>query len=554
MKARNLAQIFLIFLVAVLYTRDMFNENLFYPDAGHLMLDGVFIADYLRDIFHNGFSNPMEYAIRYFGQYPALSIGYKPPLWPAIQAAFILLLGVEPWVMRLALLVLAFFAVIAMYRTIERGSGPLVAWATTSLTISIPYLVQWGWYAMTELPAVVFILSAGWPFARYIEDRRHRNLAFTVILLAAGVWCKQTAAVGALWMFIAVILTLGVKETFRRREIWAAMVAYILLIIPVIILTYEFGKKNLEQSVGKKGMSYIDFVAPQNNLFKYIDTIFTHQLSAIFATLAIAGIIVAIWRLYVGVNIGEKNNIILFLSLILATYIFFTLLNGSNPRYTIFWLPAFGFFAGYLLCQLRSYFAPRYTGIAVAVLLSFNVIQSFAMLPREVVGMPAAADFVMQNSKSNVVMIDSYINAHFIYAMRQKDPERKFWIIRSDKVLSIAPMNPTTTNVTTLIHSTKDIKNTLLKYGVRYLIVEKNELMGIPIHRTLRDYLASSEFRLLKEIPTSSNRDNLYNGGQAVQIFEFLEWEIPTSGNVTIQVPIVGKTFTTPLRELKTKE
>ncbi|MBF0445708.1 MAG: hypothetical protein HQL68_08960, partial [Magnetococcales bacterium] len=179
--------------------------------------------------------------------------------------------------------------------------------------------------------------------------------------------------------------------------------------------------------------------------------------------------------------------------------------------------------------------------------------QSFAKLPREVVGMPAAADYVLQNSESPVVMIDSYINAHFIYSMRQKDPERKFWIIRADKVLSLAPMNPTTTNVTTLAHSTKDIKNILLKYGVRYLIVEKNELMGIPIHGILRDYLTSSEFRLLKEIPTSSNRDNRYNGGQAVQIFEFLEWETPTSGNVTIAVPIVGKTFTTPLGELKTK-
>jgi hypothetical protein len=554
MKTRNYAQFFLILLVAALYTRDMFNENLFYPDAGHLMLDGVFIADYLRDMFHNGFSDPMEYAIRYFGQYPALSIGYKPPLWPAIQAAFILLFGVEPWVMRLALLVLAFFAVIAMYRTVERGSGPLVAWAAASLTISIPYLVQWGWYAMTELPAVVFILSAGWPFTRYIEDRRHRNLAYTVILLAAGVWCKQTAVVGALWMFIAVILTIGAKETFRRREIWAAMVAYVLLILPVIILTYEFGKKNLDQSVGKKEMSYIDFVAPQNNLFKYIDALFTHQLSTLFATLAIAGILVAMWRLYKGVEIGEKNNIILFFSLILATYIFFTLINGRNPRYTVFWLPAFGFFAGYLLCQLRSYFAPKYVGIAVTALLSFNIVQSFAMLPREVVGMPAAADFVLQNSKSKVVMIDSYINAHFIYAMRQKDPKRQFWVIRSDKVLSISDIRPVPSNVTAFAHSINDIKDILLKHGIRYLVVEKNDLMRIPIHGTLRKYLASDEFRLLKEIPTSSNRDRRYNGGQAVQIFEFLEWEAPTSGNITIQVPIVGKTFTIPFGELKTKK
>ncbi|MBF0380477.1 MAG: glycosyltransferase family 39 protein [Magnetococcales bacterium] len=551
MKPRHYGQLSLILLVTLLYTRDMFNENLFYPDAGHLMLDGVFIADYIRDLFSNGYSNPMEYAIRYFGQYPALSIGYKPPLWPAIQGLFILFFGVEPWVMRLALLLLAYFAAIAMYRTVERGSGPFVAWAATSLTMSIPYLVQWGWYAMTELPAVVFLLSAGWPFSRYIESRRISDVVYTVILLAAAVWCKQTAAVGAIWMLIAVILILGVKETFKRREIWAAIVAYSALILPVIILTYEFGKKNLAQSLGKKGASYVEFVAPQKNMFKHIDALLTHQLSAVFATVAIIGILLALWRLYRGVEEKEKNSIIIYLSLIIATYLFFTLIYGSNPRYSIFWLPAFGFFAGYLLSQLRSFFTPKYAGVAVGILLSFNVLQSFAMLPREVVGMPAAASYIVQNSKSPMVMIDSYINAHFIYAMRQKDPKRQFWVIRSDKVLSISDINPTANNVTTLANSIDDIKNILRKHGIRYIVVEKNELMGIPIHGTLRDYLATEEFRLLKEIPTSSNRDNRYNKGQAVQIFEFLNWQPPTSDNITIQVPIVGKTFTTPLREFK---
>ncbi|MBF0193100.1 MAG: glycosyltransferase family 39 protein [Magnetococcales bacterium] len=550
MKTRHYAQLFLILLVSVLYTRDMFNENLFYPDAGHLMLDGVFIADYLKHIFTNGFTDPMEYAIRYFGQYPALSIGYKPPLWPAIQAVFILILGVAPWVMRLALLILALFAVITLYRTIERCLGPFVAWAAASVTISIPYLVQWGWYAMTELPALIFILSAGWPFIRYLEERKNRHLAYLVILLAAGAWCKQTAAVGAIWIIIAAIFSLGFKETFKRREIWAAMVAYSVLILPVIMLTLEFGKKNLAQSVGKGKDNYIDFVAPQNNLFKYINILFEDQLSTIFITLAIAGILVAMWRLYKGVKLGEKHIIILFLSLIIATYIFFTLLYGNNPRYTMFWLPAFGFFAGYLLSQLRSNFSPKYAAIAVSALLSLNVMQSFAMLPREVVGMPLAAEFVIQNSKSPIVMVDSYINAHFIYSMRQKDPEQQFWIIRADKVLSLAPMNPTTNNVTTLAHSIKDIKNILFKYGVRYVVVEKNELMGIPIHSTLRDYLTSSDFRLMQEIATSSNRDNRYNKGQAVQIFEFLKWKKPKSSSISIQVPIVGKTFTTPIREL----
>ncbi|MBF0359303.1 MAG: glycosyltransferase family 39 protein [Magnetococcales bacterium] len=555
MRNRYYAQLSLVILISALYSRELFNENLFYPDASHLMLDGVFIADYVRELLTNGFTNPMDYAIRYFGQYPALSIGYKPPLWPAIQALFMLIFGVAPWVMRLALLVLAIFGAIALYRTIERGSGVFVAWVSTALALSIPYLVQWGWYAMTELSALIFVLSAGWPLSRYLEERRHRYLVYMVLLLAAGVWCKQTAAVGALWVVLAAVLSLGIKETFRRREVWAAMVAYFLLIAPVIWLTIEFGKKNLSQAVNKELQTSV-FVSSNNVFLKYIDRLFSDQLSALFVSAAIAGILLALWRLRQGVDPGLKRNIILFLSLIISTYIFFTILNGKNPRYTVFWLPGFGYFAGFLIGELRRHYNSLIAGAGFALLLATNVVQSFAMLPREVTGMVEAADYVVENAEFPVVMVDSYINAHFIYLMRQKDPERQFWIVRGDKVLSVAGMvhNANHGNVTTFAESADDIKNILHQYGVKYIVVDKIDLIGVPIHESFREYLLSDDFRLLKEITTSSNRDKRYDNGQSVNIYEFLEWREPTSKSITIQVPIVGKTFTVPLADFKSKK
>jgi len=195
------AQVLLLVLACVLSSREMFNENIFFPDADHLMLDGVFIADYVRDIVHNGFTAPMEYAMRYYGQYPALSIGYKPPGWPAIQAVFILIFGTEPWAVRLALTGFALLTAIALYRTVVRGGGVFLAFATAAFALSLPYLIQWSWYAMTELPALAFVLAAGWPFTRYLESRSGRSLALTILLLTVAVWCKQTAVVGALWLF-----------------------------------------------------------------------------------------------------------------------------------------------------------------------------------------------------------------------------------------------------------------------------------------------------------------------------------------------------------------
>jgi hypothetical protein len=558
MKVRNYAQFFLILLVTVLYSREMFNEDLFFPDAGHLMLDGIFIADYLRDTWSNGFTSPMEYATRYFGQYPALSIGYKPPLWPAIQALFILIFGAAPWVMRLALLVLAFFAVIALYRTVERYSDTLTAFAAASFTISIPYLVQWGWYAMTELSAIVFITSAGWPFSRYLEDRRRRDLAYTVILLAAGVWCKQTAAVGALWLFIAAIFSLGFKETLSRKEIWAATVAYAILILPIVLMTISFGALNIAQAVGRPGEAPA-VVSDLMQFFKHPAFLLRDQLSIPFAGIAFAGIFAALLRLRKGVTVGEKRNIILFLSLIAATYLFFTFLNNKIARYSLFWLPAFGFFAAYFILELQRRFGHKLAGVTVVALLLLNVTQSFAMLPRQVTGMASAADYVVRNIDYPIVMIDSYINAQFTYFMRQKDPKRRFWVIRGDKVLSVSPMKPNQKKIVSFASSQLGIKNILHNNGIRYIIVDKTNLMKIPIngrvsdvpiHKILREYLTSSDFRLLKEIPTTSNRDYRYQGSQAVQIYEFLEWMAPTSNTITIHVPVVGRVFTIPLPSL----
>ncbi len=564
MKLRDYAQLFLLLLVYLLYSREMFNEDLFFPDAGHLMLDGIFIADYILDTLKNGFIHPMDYATRYFGQYPALSIGYKPPLWPAIQAFFILIFGAAPWVMRLALLVLALFAVIAIFRAVERNSDLFTAFASAALIISIPYIVQWGWYAMTELSAIVFITSAVWPFSRYLENRNGRDLAFTVVLLAAGVWCKQTAAVGALWLFIAALWSLGIKETLRRREVWVATVGYAVLIVPVVLLTLSFGRLNMAQSVGGAGSAPKVFSSPLTHLLMHPKFVLTDQLELFFAMVAVAGILAALWRLYKGAaEAGEKRNIIIFLSLIAATYLFFTYINNKTHRYSVFWLPAFGFFAAYFIVELKRRFGMRIGAVALIGLLGFNVSHSYAMKPREVTGMPAAADYVVNNVDYPIVFIDSYINAQFTYFMRQKDPQRRFWVVRGDKVLSVSAIKPNHGQMTYFAETKEDIKEILKQNGVRYLVVDKNNLIKIghnrkirdvPIHKTLREYLAGDDFRLIKEIPTTSNRDWRYQGTQAVQIFEFLEWSTPTSNSITIHVPVVGRVFEIPLPETTTKQ
>jgi glycosyltransferase involved in cell wall biosynthesis len=74
----------LVLLVTTfLLLRDIGNTNIVYPDADRILMDGVFIHDFLKDL---PLTHLYQYTIEYYAQYPALSIGYRPPFFPFIEA------------------------------------------------------------------------------------------------------------------------------------------------------------------------------------------------------------------------------------------------------------------------------------------------------------------------------------------------------------------------------------------------------------------------------------------------------------------------------------
>ena len=537
------AQVALLALVCALFGRDFFNADVFYPDADHLMVDGIFSADYIRDTFANGFSHPMAYAERYYAQYPALSIGYKPPLWPAIQGAFVLVFGDTAWAMRLALLTLGSFAAIAIYRTIRPWMGPFVAVTAAAIGIATHDIAQWGWYAMTELPTIAFILGAGWAFSSYLRERRYSALAFAVLFLAAAVWCKQPGAMAAVWLGLAAFFILGPRETLVRKEIWAAVAAFAVLIVPIVLMTLHFGAMNLDQSIGGAR-------TPQNpweELTDYPRFLFEEHLHPVIAVIALAGIGLGIVRLFTSEDRDEKRCVIFFLCLIAANYVFFTALHHKIARYGISWIPAFGFFAAYLIEMVRRRLGMWIAGAAAAAMVAFTVYQTYDMRVGKTSGMAAAADWVIEHVDHPMVMIDAYINGQFIYFMRQKDPERRFWVIRADKVLTSSSIG-TTKWLEVHAKTTDDIRDILDQYGIKTIVVEKRDLMKLAIHQTFREYLETPDFKMVAEYPMVSNRDARYQLDQTVRIYEYQRWKPGTADSITIRVPVVGKEFTVPLK------
>src|SRR5579871_4730124 len=84
-------------------------------DASRHAMNGALIYDMIRTghIFH-----PVQYAIYYYGHFPAITLPYHPPLFPAIEAVFYAIFGVSVFTGRLAVAVAVGMCCILLYRLV----------------------------------------------------------------------------------------------------------------------------------------------------------------------------------------------------------------------------------------------------------------------------------------------------------------------------------------------------------------------------------------------------------------------------------------------------
>ena len=160
---RVIGLISVLLVMSILLLRDIGNISLGYPDADRIMMDGVFIHDFLKDL---PLTHIYQYTTEYYAQYPALSIGYRPPFFPFIEAIFNSLFGVNIWSSRLALLAFALIGLSCWFDLLRRSYDTNIAISATLLLVTTPFFATWGWYTMSELPVLSMMMCTGYFFFR----------------------------------------------------------------------------------------------------------------------------------------------------------------------------------------------------------------------------------------------------------------------------------------------------------------------------------------------------------------------------------------------------
>ena len=543
-------------LYCALVLRQLFNPSLGYPDADRILMDGVLIRDFLHDW---PFPDIYGYVTGYYAQYPALSIGYRPPFFPFVEGVFNSVFGVQMWSSRLALLTFGIVGLTAFFATVRNMYGGTTALAGAALMATCPFVVGLSWYTMGEVPVLSMALLTIYFYHQYLSHRKSSYLAATAFSAVLAVWTKQTAFFLLLWMLFHQLTSGALGVELRQRRVWIAIAFIILALLPLAAITLWLGDQNLAQSIGMEWVAGKQAFASATAAAGLIDRfsperiwLRLHQLYAVHLTMPalLLSMVGLLWA-----TIKKDLRAWFWLSFILVVFMVFTYIKGMNSRYPIFWIPAFLVFASLPLNYLRrgsKHAFHVYSALLVST-VAWQVFSVVETVPKFATGYDAAARYILEHSDSPTVFFDGYNNGYFIYFMRALDPQRSMYVLRGDKLLSSTSIGGRS-RLEIHARGANDIREMMERFGVQYVVVEDKNTIGIPIHDVLREMLNDVEqFALVKTISVDtgspSTREPLK--GVSLLIYEVLDRGTPEDGILELKLPVVGQTLRIPLRDLK---
>ncbi len=509
--------------VASLFYTSPRDGEFWWSDAPRHAMDGAFYMDLFR-------SQPVgslrQYTIDYYLQYPALTILFYPPVFPLAEALFFALFGVSHWVAVLTIAAFNFTAAFGAYRLCRLWLPPAWAGATALLFFGLPEVALWGRQVMLETPAFAFLFWSSYLLFRYIESERAYLLYGAMLVLVCGIYTKQTV-VFILPVFAAVLLVAKGSAVLRLPALWVSTVLFGLGVLPWAFITLRFGHVNFNSIAGGAWTEH-PVLSWESWLF-YLRQL-PAQLGWPVLLLAAAGLVLALAR-----KRWREPAFQFFGLWFAAGYIFFSLIALKEPRHTILLLFPAAFFALQGLRLLPVVKLPGVVAAAVAMLLFGHTLAS-SEVPR-VKGYREAALWVARNAPANsVVLFSGYRDGSFIFNLRSQTGRSDLTVLRSDK-LFLRVTQRRELGVEELGVTPEQIRDTLNRYGVRYIVNQPNFWDDLKTMQELQGVLRGPEFRQMATIPVSAN---VSHADRQLQIIENLTASKSTKQQIQMELPIIG--------------
>ncbi len=204
-----------------------------FPDESAHYMGGLMIHDYLADAFG---SNPIAYAREFYARLPILGIGVWGPLYYAIEAVWIALVGAgRSQVLWLNTLFGAFFG-LGVYLAVRRR-GEWLAAACGMLVLLVPCVQRVDCAVMMDMAISALAIFAVLAFARYLTEPALKwSIAFG-LLSACAILMKNSSIYLAFLPPLAILFS-GRWRIVSQPSFWAAPLVVAALCLPWLYISW----------------------------------------------------------------------------------------------------------------------------------------------------------------------------------------------------------------------------------------------------------------------------------------------------------------------------
>lgn len=459
-------------------------ELFFNTDEPVHAVGGLFFADVFRDL---PLAAPVQYAYKWYAQYPALGLIHWPPIFYMVEGAFFLAFGSTAVVARLSVVAFALFGLFYWFRLVQLLSDTRSAICATVLLACTPALLLFQRSVMLEMPALSLCLAATFYWLRYTRAPKATpgDVYRFALFAALALLTKQHSAYLAVFCLLSLLAEKRLALLFAPATL-RALVLIILLAGPFYALALYLHGRTVVADL-------FQGTVEANTLTFYLEAL-PRQLGLPLLFLGIIGVLTSRW--WTGARVRPV------LVWIVACYVTFTVVGQKDARYAIYWLPAFVFFAVGALTQFRWPAPARaVANVMLLALLGYQVWTSVTYERPYIAGYEAAVRHVMRHGNPGFVLFDGELHGNFIFYFRVQDTERRGVVLRKALYVTRVLQEYGSRE---LLRDRADIGRMLAQYGVRYVVVD-NSAPRFNSQTVLRQVLNDPPFVLAGVYPVESN-------------------------------------------------
>jgi hypothetical protein len=516
-------------LVCVVAGRDIrLGEFEYNVDEAQHAVTGLFVADALHDL---PLRHPVQYAYRYYAQYPAVAVLHWPPLFHLFEAVSFLLLGASVVSARLTVMLFLVVLLYQWFRLVEEMQDSYTAGIATAVLGLLPMVVVFEKTIMLEIPSLALCVAAIRHWIAYLDRGQKGSLYAFGLWLSAALLCKQNSAYVLVFCGLTLLVTGRWERVLNRSAIVVAGLGAV-LVAPLYTLMLLVQGSAMANDLGSHQMGAWERVS------YYIRTLPASFSPALLA-LAVLGVLLSRrWN--------RRGQTAIMLCWILSGYLTFTLFGQKETRFAIYWFPPLVYFGVGLLTQFfresRLRLAMRAAAVGLVVMLA---LPAWSQQRPYIAGYRDVAARLVNTYHAGIVLFDGRVPGNFVFYMRALDPNRHFLVLR--KSLYANNVRPGARSEE-FLHSHEDVSDLFRRDGIRFAVVSENAPLHFDSQRLLREQLQSDQFQLLGRFPIVSNQRDWQ--GENLLLYENKQWTLPADKVLRIRMLTLPHDIVVPIEQL----